>query len=352
MARTHMVGLDLGSRCVRAAEVEIRPGKGGSRVRLLRFGEQPIDPAAMRDGEVARPAAVTAALRTLWRRERFACKDVVLGVGNQRVFVRELSLPAAPLDQLRGSLRFGSVQDLLPVRVEDCLLDFHPVAAGDDGVVHGMLVAAPEETVEANTSAVAAAGLRTVRVDLNAFGLVRSLVHGALRDEVVGIVDVGASITDIVVADGGVLRMYRTLPNGSADMTAAVRQAVAVSEQEAEQIKRAYGVADLGQVPADVAPAVDVVARRAQILAEAIRSSFAYYAGTSGRPVGRLLLAGRGSQVPGLGQYLSTALGVPTAFASADAHLDVGRGVAGDRLADEIRPVLPVAVGLAQGAAA
>lgn len=352
MAKTHVVGLDLGSRCIRAAEVEIRSGSGGPRVRLLRFGEQPIDPAAMRDGEVARPAAITAALRTLWKREKFACKDVVLGVGNQRVFVRDLSLPAAPLDQLRASLRYGPVQDLLPVRVEDCLLDYHPVSVGEDGLVHGMLVAAPEETVEANTSAVAAAGLRPVRVDLNAFGLVRALVHGSLRDEVVGIVDVGAAITDIVIADRGVLRMYRTLPTGSDDMTAAVRQALAVSEQQAEEIKRTYGVADTSTVPADVAPAVEMIVRRAQALSEAVRTSFSFYASSAGRSVERLLLAGRGSRTPGLGQYLSTMLGVPAAFASADANVDHGRGISAERLAGELRPVLPVAIGLAQGAPA
>lgn len=353
MAKTRVVGLDLGSRCVRAAEVEIQTGSSGPRVRLLRFGEQPVDAAAMRDGEVARPAAITTALRTLWRAERFSSKDVVLGVGNQRVFVRDLSVPAAPLEQIRASLRFGTVQDLLPVRVEDCLLDFHPV--GEDaaaGLVHGMLVAAPEETVEANTSAAAAAGLRPVRVDLNAFGLLRALVHGGLREEVVGIVDIGAAITDVVIADRGVLRMSRTLPTGSADMSAAVRQALGVNEQQADEVKRTFGVVDPGSVPVDVAPAVDMLVRRAQSLAESLRSSFSFFASSSGRPVGRMLLLGRGSRTPGLGQFLSTALGVPAAFATLDPGLQIGRAVAGDRLDADLAPVVPLAVGLAQGVAA
>ncbi len=341
MGKTRVVGLDLGSRCVRAAEIEVQTGSSGPRVRLLRFGEQPIDPAAMRDGEVARPAAVTSALRTLWRTERFACKDVVLGVGNQRVFVRDLVVPAAPLDQIRASLRFGSVQDLLPVRVEDCLLDFHPVAADDhEGTVHGMLVAAPEETVEANTSAVTAAGLRPVRVDLNGFGLLRALVHGSLRDEVVGIVDLGAAITDVVVADRGVLRMYRTLPTGADDMTSAVRQALAVAEPRAEEITRTHGVADPATVPADVAPA------------ESVRSTFAFYAGSTGRPVERMLLVGRGSRTPGLGQLLSTTLRVPAAFGTLDGRVTLARGLDGSRLGGDLAPVVPLAVGLGLGAAA
>lgn len=354
MSKTRVVGLDLGSHCVRAAEVEIHTGgSSGPRVRLLHVGEQPIDPAAMRDGEVVRRAAIASALRTLWRSERFRCKDVVLGVGNQRVFVRDLAVPAAPLDQIRASLRFGPVQDLLPVRVEDCLLDFHPVAGAEqDGQVRGMLVAVPEETVEANTSAVAAGGLHTVRVDLNAFGLLRALVHGALRDEVVGIVDIGAAITDVVVADRGLLRMYRTLPTGSGDLTSAVREALGVPEQQAEQIKRTVGVVDPATVPPDVAPAAGVLVRRAQNLAESLRSSFAYYATSAGHPVERMLLVGRGSRIPGLAQFLATSLGLPAAFGALDSGLTVGRGVSRDRLAGDFGAVVPLALGLAEGVTA
>lgn len=350
MAKSRVVGLDLGSTCVRAAEVELP--SGGREPRLLRFGEQPVDHAAMRDGEVARPEVVVDALRALWKRERFTCKDVVLGIGNQRVFVRDLTLPAAPLDQLRASLRFGPVQDLLPVRVEDCLLDFYPVATDGVDQVHGMLVAVPEETVEANTSAAAEAGLRPVRVDLNAFGLLRALVHGDSTDRVVGIVDVGAAITDILVVDHGVLRLYRTLPTGSQDVAASLKQALAVSDQVADEVKRTYGIVAAASAAAEVAQAVEVMTRRVRMLSDAVHASFSYYSGATGRAVERLLLAGRGARMPGLGQYLSTALGVPAAFATADAHLALGRDLSAPDVLERVRPVLPVAVGLARGAAA
>lgn len=350
MAKSRVVGIDLGSHGVRAAEVEFDPGRPDARARLLRFGEEPIDPAAMRDGEVVRASAVTAAVRTLWRRERFGTKDVVLGVGNQRVFVRDLSLPPAPPEQLRASLRFGPVQELLPVDVDECLLDFSPIGTGPDGLLHGLLVAVPEATVEANTSAVVAARLRPVRVDLNAFGLLRALVHGPLRQEVVGIVDVGASITDVLVVDHGVLRLCRTLPTGSADLTAAVRQALAVPESTAEEIKRAHGL--LGTGSPQAVPAADLAMQRAQVLREAVHASFSFASSASGRPVQRLLLAGRGALLPGLGQFLSTALGVPAAFATADAHLELARGVDADQVGAAARPVLPVSVGLALGGAA
>ncbi|GAB2458681.1 pilus assembly protein PilM [Xylanimonas ulmi] len=337
---------------MRAAEVEVHATRSGSHATLLRFGEEPLDPGAIRDGEVVRQAPVALALRTLWRRERLRCKNVVLGVGNQRVFVRDLCLPGAPLERLRSTLRYQPVQDLLPVRVEDCLLDFHPVRVDDDGAVHGMLIAAPEETVDANTSAVVAAGLRPVRVDLNAFGLTRSIIHGRLREEVVGVVDIGATITDIIVVDHGVLRMYRTLATGSDDMTSAVRHATALTEQQAEEVKRHFGITSPPDVPTDVAPGIDAMARRARALGESIRTSFGYYAASAGRPVVRLLLTGRGAQTPGLAQYLSTSLGLPTAFGVAGSEVEVARTAQGHDLTGDLRTSLPVALGLALGVAA
>ena len=49
----------------------------------------------------------------LWAQAKFESKDVVIGVGNQRVIVRELDLPWMPLAQLKESLPF-QVSELLP----------------------------------------------------------------------------------------------------------------------------------------------------------------------------------------------------------------------------------------------
>lgn len=71
---------------------------------------------------------VATALRQLWRDHKFGTKDVVIGVGNQRVLIRDLDLPAMPLDQIRASLQY-QVQDLLPVAVEDAVLDYLPTGS-------------------------------------------------------------------------------------------------------------------------------------------------------------------------------------------------------------------------------
>ncbi len=90
MPKTGVVGLDIGSTHVRAAEV--RPGRGGNAAKrtatLTRYAEIPLPLGAVRDGEVANAETVTAALKELWTLGKFTSRDVNLGVGNQRVIVR------------------------------------------------------------------------------------------------------------------------------------------------------------------------------------------------------------------------------------------------------------------------
>jgi len=120
VARTR-VGLDIGSTAVRAAEVG-----GGDVPVLMRAAQVPLPRGAVENGEVRQPAVVAEALKELWDRSRIRARQVLLGVGNQRVVVREVALPWLPEKELRSSLGF-QVQEFIPISVEDAVLDFDPL---------------------------------------------------------------------------------------------------------------------------------------------------------------------------------------------------------------------------------
>ncbi|MBI9115356.1 type IV pilus assembly protein PilM [Sanguibacter suaedae] len=355
MAKSRVIGLDIGSTNVRAAEVEFgsRGPAASNPPEVLRFGEVPLPPGAVRDGEVVEPEAVTTAIKHLWRETKFSTKDVVIGVGNQRVLVRDMDLPAMPLDQIRASLPY-QVQDQIPVAVEDALLDFVPTALADGQhgpVVKGLLVAATKDSVEANISAVEAAGLRVSMVDLNALALTRSLTRGAWADRTVALVDLGARITTVVIVVAGLPQFVRVLPTGGHDMTAAISSAMGVSEADAEAMKRQVGIGM--SVPPDYVPAAEAVAQVGHVLVEAVRGTLSYF--SMNNPNGVLdmvLLSGRGAQLPGLGQYLSSAARVSVSLATPLAATKVGSAMPKGQHLEEIQHVLGVPLGLAFGVAA
>lgn len=352
MAKTRVIGLDIGTTQVRAAEVELGSGRGTRRPTLIRAGEVPLPFGAVRDGEVVEPSTVGTAIKQLWAQHKFGSKDVVLGVGNQRVLVRELDLPAMPLPELKASLQF-QVQDLIPVAVEDAILDYLPTGsrAGEHGaIVSGLLVAATKDTVRANVAAVKAAGLNPAGVDLSAFALARALGGPDTMGQILALVDIGARVTTVVIVANGVPMMVRLLPSGGQDATEAVTKALGVTAAEAEGIKRQIGFGF------SVAPELDEAARAVAgvttSLVESIRNTFVYYAASHpGAAAQAVYVTGGACQLPGLGQYLSSASRLPVSVGQPLGAVEVASTARDPRVLDA-QHTYAVSVGLAMGAAA
>lgn len=145
-----------------------------------------------------------------------------------------------------------SVRNYIPIPVEQAVLDFHPlgefVNESDGRMLRVLLVAASSEMVQRTASAVQQAGLSPVMIDLTPFALLRGLAQadelGLSGAEAEALVDVGASVTNIIVHQGGVARFVRILLMGGADITEAVSERIGLPIEEAEAIKQQTGMAD------------------------------------------------------------------------------------------------------------
>ena len=345
MARTR-VGLDIGSSHVRAAEIAT-----GGTPTLTRIGQVALPPGAVQRGEVRMPEAVSEAIRELWRRSGFKAREVVLGVGNQRVVVREVTLPSLPDKELRQSLPY-QVQDLVPIPLDQAVLDFDRLEELElEGrqMVRLLVVAAQREMVDAHVSAVTDARLEPVGVDLVPFCLVRSIGEydglGLEESEAGGeaVVDVGADVTNICVHERGIPRFVRILPSGGREVTRGIAGTLGISEEEAEIVQRGGSIAPA--VPDEAAS--QALRERGAGLADEVRSSLDFYrAQTPTAQVSRLRVSGGGSKMPGFVELLAERTGVPAARGSLLAKFDVTVDLDPADLA-EAEPLIAVAVGLA-----
>lgn len=309
MAKT-VVGVDIGVRSVRGVEVS---GFAGTRPSIVKISEQPLPENAVRRGEVIEPGTVSTALKRLWSQGGFGSKDVVLGVGGQRVFARDVSVPRAPLAQIRESLPF-QVQELIPVPVADVYMDFYPIQEvnSDQGPqVAGLLVAGVREAVEANVAAAMRAGLRPVHVDLVPFALTRALLpHRQARGRDV-IVAIGANTTHIVVVENGVPQFVRMISSGGDDITTALISRLGWGPEDAERGKRAIGMSRQLQRAED-RPVLEIIYEVAGELVTNIRSTLNYYTSSHPtEPVQRILMTGGGSEMIGLAAALGELTQLP-----------------------------------------
>ncbi|MBN1173631.1 MAG: type IV pilus assembly protein PilM [Micromonosporaceae bacterium] len=340
MAVKTSIGLDIGSTAVRA--VEAARGKQG--LSLTRFAVQPLPAGAVSGGVIRDGQAVTSAIKHLWGSNRFRGRQVVLGVTNRQVVVREMAVSNLPDKELRKSLPF-QVRQILPLPVEHSLLDFHRLAEhGSGSTVKGLLIAAPKEPVLTMVNTTEQAGLQVVEVDLASFALLRSASR--LDAVVEAIVDIGAQATTVVVHADGQPLIVRTIPRGGHEITDVLAKRREISEEAAETAKHQVGL-----VPGTDPEVAAVVGEAVRPLVNEIRSSFAYLnAGPQHSRVARLALSGGGSLLPGLADLLADQLGVEVVLADPVARIRAR--AEGEALAaiEGCGAQAAVAIGLALGA--
>jgi type IV pilus assembly protein PilM len=338
MAAVTLVGLDIGSTSIRA--VETSHGKDGPVLR--RFGHAPLPPGVVRNGVVHDPSTLTMTLKKLWSTAKLRSRQVVLGVTNPQVVVRQMSVSNLPAKEMRNALPY-QVRDALPLPVERSLLDFYPLEdPGGNENVRGLLIAAPKDAVLTAVQAVEKAGLHVIRVDLASFALLRAASR--LDDQVEAIVDIGAGATSVVVHAGGEPLIVRTLPRGGAEITATISDNLDLDTRAAEELKCRVGLEAENNDDA-----VEVIREAVRPLISEIRSSFAYLgAGEQQRRVTRLVISGGGAALPGLAPALSNQLGLRVDLADPTARIRQGQ----QNILDRFRPSAAVSVGLTLGAAA
>jgi type IV pilus assembly protein PilM len=335
-----IVGLDIEAGSVAATEVE---ANGSARVAASAV--EPLAPGAFGEGEVLDPDAVAEALKSLFSKHKLS-KRVRLGVGNQRVVVRTLRLPAIEDPKaLEAAVRFQA-QEQIPMPLDQAVLEHQvvggvPAEEGSQPQLDVVVVAARRDMVASFLEPIRRAGLHPVGVDLSAFGMIRALagaeagqgaVDGAsgVTPEVVLYCNLG-DITNLAVARGRACLFTRVSHVGLetiADRLGAVR---GLAPEHAHQWLAYVG---LGRPLEEIEGDSEIVADARRTLEEGVsglidelRLSLDYYGAQEGaQRVERVVLCGPGSTIPGLAEQMESGLGLsiaaarPPALAGLDEH--------------------------------
>jgi len=86
--KDHLVGLDIGSRTIKAAEI-IESNKGRT---LKRFGMTDIKPGLIEDGAINEPEEVAEAVSELFKSFGVREKNVAISIGGYSVIVKKINV--------------------------------------------------------------------------------------------------------------------------------------------------------------------------------------------------------------------------------------------------------------------
>ncbi len=358
MASSSVIGLDIGSNQIKAVLMERRRNHWA----LTHAGIVPTPPETVQDGLILDIPRVTDAVRQLFREARMPAADTVAAVSGSHVLVRPIRVPDMNLATLKRSIRFEAAKHVdggsSGVSIENSVVEFEVLGkSGQPPQLEVLLVVAPNPMVNGRVTVMEGAGMEPVAVDHEAFALVRAMQAAGLAPgpgQAAVVMNLGATYTDLNIVVGTEVAAPRSIPIGGNALTASLASDLNLRLEEAEERKHQLSIADApapefggfggGDSTRKVTgPYVDELIRE-------LRRSVIYFqsqAAEAGMSINveHLVLAGGGTRLQGLPEYLRERLGMQVSIldpfaaqggpAPTIAHM-AGRG-----------PELAVAMGLA-----
>ncbi len=233
--KTHLVGLDIGSSVIKAAEViETKTGNA-----LHNFGMLNIAPGIIEEGTIKDHDAVSAAIRELFSANNLTNKNVAISIGGYSVIVKKISVQTMTEDELQETIHFEAEQ-YIPFDISDVNLDFQILGENEQNPnqMDVLLVAAKKEMVSDYIHLVELAGLHTVILDIDAFALQNIFEFNyATEEESVALIDIGASKTSLNILKGYSSVFMRDVSLGCGQINQQIVSLADCSMEEAEKTK-------------------------------------------------------------------------------------------------------------------
>jgi type IV pilus assembly protein PilM len=334
--KSKYVGLKIGASQIAAARVV---NNGGPHV--LQIARQDLDPGIVVGGELREPEALATALRQFFKKNRLPRGNVRLGIANNRIGVRMFEIGGIDdPKQLTNAIRYRA-QEVLPIPLEDAVLDYHILGEYTDGEGHYkrrvLLVVAYRDLVDRYTAACKKAGIRLAGIDLEAFAILRALAPptedgGEPGTAALVVVSVGHDRTTFAVSDGRACQFTRVLDWGGSSLNSGIARALDLAPSEAEPIKLSLSLAE-PSIPAGLTSEQSEKVREAvlhelQAFARELVSSLQFYQSQTGSlGIGEIVLTGGTAHLPGFAAELAKLIGVRVRVGDPLANVKVAKKV-------------------------
>jgi type IV pilus assembly protein PilM len=354
-----VIGLDIGSYSVKALGVDFT----GTTQKIECLAISETDRETRQNGR--NPEVLTELIKTCLAEGRIVDKDVVVMVSGSQVFIRRITMPPMPKEELDEVIPF-EVQKYVSIPADKIAMDYMIVGEKEvDGInkLDVILVAAPKELVEQELSIARAAGLKPVAVSVAPLVQWKTfeLCNSEQRDKVSAMVDIGYERTVISFFNKGVLEFTRSINLGGNDVTKSLISAP-ISEggkelrtliyDDADALKREHGFPSPGEVGttkegisfANLSMLMRPVLEK--LLSE-IKTSFDFYTTEFlVSHVEKIIISGGGSELKGLREFLANELGIEVELANPTHDAEYADGIS-EELTAGCTPTLVTAYGLA-----
>jgi len=339
--KEHLVGLDIGSRTIKAAEIVIT-NRGH---RLKKFGVIDIEADVIQEGEIKDPEAVAVSIRKLFKEAKLKEKNVATSIGGYSVIVKKINVQSMPEDQLQETIHFEAEQ-YIPFDINDVNLDFQILEQSENNPnqMSVLLIAAKQEMINSYVDLIQMAGLHPSIIDVDAFSLqnIFELNYGTNTGNV-ALIDIGASKTSLNVRRGASSEFIRDIPFGCNQINQQIISHLDCSFEESEKLK--FGK-DPDKISAEDLKGI-VTAVIGDWCTEIRRALDFFYSNYPDDQLNKIFLSGGGANIKEFHQLLADEASTEVETVDPFKNLQVNHGQLSTSYLEQIAPQAAICLGLA-----
>lgn len=335
-----IVGIDIGSSSVKL--VQLAENRGAYQLRNI--GILPLPSEAIVDNSLMDTTSIVETIKGLLKSLYSKAKEAACSISGNSVIIRKITLPAMTPDELEDQIAWEAEQyipfDINDVNIDFEILDTDMTAAGKMTV---LLVASKKEIINEYVAVFNEAGLKLVVVDVDSFAVqnIFEQNYSPAENEVVALINIGASIMNLNVVKGGVSLFTRDVQMGGNLYTDEIQRQFSISGEEAEKAKITGDFPDKSRLQ-------DTIARVNETLAIEILRSLDFYNSTAeDQKIGKIYLSGGCSKVSNLPDSVAQRLGLPVEILNPLNSISFSEKEFDPEYLQEIGPLVAVAAGLA-----
>jgi type IV pilus assembly protein PilM len=340
--KKNLVGLDIGSSSVKAVEL----GKKGAALQLLNLGFENLQTDTIVDGQIMELNNVSNVITQIFSEHQIRTTRVAAGVSGHSVIVKNIVLPQMSQEELQESFSWHA-EEHIPFDIADVNLDYELTSRSQDAL-HVLMAACKSDKIANVKQAIQLAGKQPVIIDVDAFALQNcyEVNYRPRAGEIVALLNIGAATMNINILNGTRSVFARDASVGGSQYTSLLQKELGLSFEQAEGVKRGMALPE-GVEPRPIQPIIETVS---EVLALEVKKTVDFYRATAHEgdvAIQKILLAGGGSKLPGLADFLAKKFEIPVEVFDPFRQIEVDARKFDPDYMREIVPEMAVAVGLA-----
>ncbi len=334
-----IVGLDIGSSSIKLAEI-VNSSHG---YVLNQFLQIPLPKGVIVEGVLADAQALSSTIKELFKKSGLRRRGIATSLSGNSVIIKKVTFSQMEEVELRDLIQDEGGKYLPFDNMDDVNYDFQILGDNEfnPNQMDVIIVAAKKDIVNSYLDALTSAGLNVMIMDVDSFALetMYEVNYQYENDEIVIIVNIGASITNINVIKGGMSIFTRDFTLGGNSITEALQTQYNITFELAEKNK-VECLPDSTELQNSILDFAEPICSEIERSIDYFRSTF------GGENIKHVFLSGGSARISGLPETLSQRLNIETEIINPFLNVSYNKKNIDINTLENIRPIAAVAIGL------